>query len=88
MSDRDALERAYAESRTPGAVRDYKPTHDGQEDSMETMDPKANPAGYWMREVAQTAREAAARMIRLADDLDASAAKSEQAALARQAATR
>lgn len=44
-------------------------------------DPTPNPPGYWMREVAQAAREAAARMTRLADDLEAAAAKAEQEAM-------
>ena len=48
------------------------------------MDPKPNPPGYWMREVPQHARETAAKITRLADDLDAEAAKLEQEILARE----
>jgi hypothetical protein len=44
---------------------------------------KTNPPGYWMREVAQACRVAAAQMIETADDLDAQAARIEQEALAR-----
>jgi ATP-dependent protease HslVU (ClpYQ) ATPase subunit len=35
--------------------------------------PRANEPGYWRREVAQVARDTAARMIRLADELEAEA---------------
>jgi hypothetical protein len=51
-----------------------------QEDEM---DPTPNPPGYWHREIAQAARQAAAKLIDTADRLEAEGAKLEQEALAR-----
>jgi hypothetical protein len=47
------------------------------------MDPTPNPPGYWHREIAQAARQAAAKLIDTADRLEAEGAKLEQEALAR-----
>jgi hypothetical protein len=52
---------------------------------MDTTTPKANPPGYWPGQLAQVAREAAARMTRLADEMDALAERERQDALAREA---
>jgi hypothetical protein len=46
------------------------------------MDPKPNPPGYWNRETAQYLRETAARLLSLADELDAEGAQREQRSLA------
>jgi hypothetical protein len=52
-----------------------------QEDEMDDT-PQANPPGYWHREIAQAAREAAAKLIDTADRLDAEGTRIEQDALA------